>query len=69
MGAMLRKITYWHRMCLDNRGILFYKPLWGFKVEKVGQTEIKMDYHRKWEGVEKSTDHFFIAINMIKKRR
>jgi hypothetical protein len=35
----------------------------------VGQTEIKMDDHRKWEGVEKSTDHFFIAINMIKKRR
>ena len=43
--------------------------LWRFKAKKVGQTEIKMDYYRRWEGVEKSTDHFFIKINIIKKGR
>jgi predicted secreted protein len=40
--------------------------VWRFKAEKVGQTEIKMDYYRKWEGVDKSTDNFFIKINIIK---
>jgi predicted secreted protein len=40
--------------------------VWRFKAEKVGQTEIKMDYYRKWEGVDRSTGNFFIKINIIK---
>ena len=43
--------------------------VWHFKAKKVGPTEIKMDYYRKWEGVEKSTDHFFIKIIIIKNER
>ena len=39
--------------------------VWCFKAKKLGQTEIKMDYYRKWEGVKKSTDHFLIRINII----
>jgi len=40
--------------------------VWRFKTEKVGQAEIKMDYYRKWEGVDRSTGNFFIKINIIK---
>ena len=43
--------------------------IWRFQATKVGQTEIKMDCYRTWEGVEKSTDHFFIKITIIEKRR
>jgi predicted secreted protein len=43
--------------------------VWRFKAKKVGQTEIKMDYYRKWEGVKKSTDHFFIKINVVNNKR
>jgi predicted secreted protein len=43
--------------------------VWCFKAKKVGQTEIKMDYYRKWEAVDKSTDSFFIKINIIKNGR
>jgi predicted secreted protein len=39
--------------------------VWYFKAKKLGQTEIKMNYYRKWEGVKKSQDHFFIRINII----
>ena len=39
--------------------------VWRFQAKEVGQTEIKMDYYRKWEGVKKSADHFFIRINII----
>jgi len=42
---------------------------WLFKAKKVGQTEIKMDYYRQWEGLEKSREHFFIKINIIKNGR
>lgn len=40
--------------------------VWCFKAKKVGQTEIKMDYYREWEGVEKSIDHFSIKIKIIR---
>lgn len=42
--------------------------IWQFKAKKKGMTEIKMDYYRKWEGVEKSADHFFLKINISEKR-
>jgi predicted secreted protein len=38
---------------------------WQFKAKKQGYTEIKMDHYRKWEGVEKSTDHFFLKIKIL----
>jgi predicted secreted protein len=39
--------------------------VWCFKIRKAGQTEIKMDYYRQWEGIKNSQDHFFIKINII----
>ena len=35
---------------------------WKFKALKNGQTEIKMDYFRPWEGKESAVDHFSIKI-------
>lgn len=42
--------------------------MWQFKAKKQGSTEIKMDHYRKWKGVEKSVDHFFLKINVSEKR-
>ena len=42
------------------------RHIWIFKTQKPGQTEIKMNYYRPWEGVEKSPDHFLIKIHIIK---
>jgi predicted secreted protein len=42
--------------------------IWQFKAQKQGATEIKMDYYRKWEGMEKAADHFFLKINISDKR-
>jgi predicted secreted protein len=39
--------------------------VWCFKTKKTGQTEIKMDYYRQWEGIKNSQDHFFIRVNII----
>jgi predicted secreted protein len=39
-----------------------------FKAKKHGSTKIKMDYYRKWEGVGKSVDHFFLKIIISEKR-
>lgn len=38
--------------------------VWLFRVKKEGQSEIKLDYYRKWEGKEKSADHFFVKIHI-----
>ncbi len=38
--------------------------IWKFKAIKQGSAEIKMDLYRKWEGIEKSVDHFFLKINI-----
>jgi predicted secreted protein len=38
--------------------------IWQFKAKKQGFTEIRLDYYRKWEGMEKSADHFFLKINV-----
>ena len=43
--------------------------IWQFKAKKQGSTEIKMDHYRKWEGVGKSVDHFFLKINISDKGR
>jgi predicted secreted protein len=42
--------------------------MWQFKAKKQGSTKIKMDHYRKWEGAEKSVDHFFLKINVSEKR-
>jgi predicted secreted protein len=38
--------------------------IWRFRAKKEGHTEIKLDYYRKWEGKEKSADHFFIRLRI-----
>lgn len=42
------------------------RHIWRFRAEKEGLTEIKMDYYRSWEGIEKATDHFVIRIKILK---
>jgi predicted secreted protein len=43
--------------------------VWQFKAKEQGSTRIKMDYYRKWEGMEKAADHFILNINVSDKRR
>jgi predicted secreted protein len=43
--------------------------IWQFKAQKQGSNAIKMDYYRKWEGIEKAADHFSLKINISDKRR
>lgn len=38
--------------------------IWRFKAHKKGYAEIKMDYYRKWEGIEKAVEHFLIRLNI-----
>jgi predicted secreted protein len=38
--------------------------VWLFRAGKEGWSEIKLDYYRKWEGKEKSADHFFIKVHI-----
>ncbi len=40
---------------------------WQFKAKKQGSTKIEMDNYRKWEGIEKSVDHFILKINISDK--
>jgi predicted secreted protein len=36
-----------------------------FKAIKAGYAEVRLNYYRKWEGKEKSADHFSLAIEII----
>ena len=36
--------------------------VWRFKAKKAGETEIKMDQYRPWEGIKKATDHFILRV-------
>jgi predicted secreted protein len=38
--------------------------LWTFQAKEPGTTEIKMDYYRKWEGVEKAIKKFRVKITI-----
>ena len=38
--------------------------VWIFRVKKEGQSEIRLDYYRKWEGKEKAADHFFVKVHI-----
>lgn len=38
--------------------------IWRFSVKEKGTTQIGMDHYRQWEGVGKSTDHFWIKLNI-----
>ncbi len=38
--------------------------LWTFRAKEPGSTEIKMDYYRKWEGVEKAIEKFRVKITI-----
>ena len=38
--------------------------LWTFKAKEPGTTEIKMDYYRKWEGVEKVLEKYRVKITI-----
>ncbi|OGW38484.1 MAG: hypothetical protein A2Y97_00400 [Nitrospirae bacterium RBG_13_39_12] len=38
--------------------------IWQFKTIKKGHAEIRLDHYRKWEGIEKATEKFFIKINI-----
>src|SRR4030042_638898 len=38
--------------------------IWRFKAHGKGYVEIKMDYYRKWEGIEKAVEHFLIKLSI-----
>ncbi len=38
--------------------------IWRFEVIKEGSAEIRMEHYRAWEGVGKSTDHFYVKLNI-----
>jgi predicted secreted protein len=38
--------------------------IWQFKTLKKGHAEIKLDHYRKWEGIEKATEHFLIKLEI-----
>lgn len=39
--------------------------VWYVKAKKTGNTEIRMNYYRKWEGVKNSKDYFLIKLKII----
>ena len=38
--------------------------IWTFRAKEPGSTEIRMDYYRKWEGVEKAIEKFRVKITI-----
>ena len=38
--------------------------LWTFRAKEPGSVEIKMDYYRKWEGVERAIEKFRVKITV-----
>jgi predicted secreted protein len=38
--------------------------VWRFKARQAGQTEIRLDYYRKWEGLTTASKHFLLYINI-----
>jgi predicted secreted protein len=39
--------------------------VWLFQAKKEGWSEIRLNYFRKWEGKEKSADHFIVKVRVI----
>jgi len=42
--------------------------LWTFQAKERGSTEIKMDYYRKWEGLEKAIEKFRVKVTIEESR-
>ena len=38
--------------------------VWTFRAKEPGTTEIKMDYYRNWEGVERAAERFRVKITV-----
>jgi len=38
--------------------------IWTFQAKEPGTTEIKMDYYRNWEGVERAAERFRVKITV-----
>jgi predicted secreted protein len=38
--------------------------IWRFRALKKGSAEIRLDYYRKWEGLESATEHFLIKLTI-----
>jgi predicted secreted protein len=38
--------------------------LWRFRAKNEGETELKLDYYRPWEGKDKSKDHFLVRLHI-----
>ena len=37
---------------------------WRFRALEKGKTEIRMNYYRHWEGIDRAIDHFSIKLNI-----
>jgi predicted secreted protein len=42
--------------------------IWRLKALKEGKADIKMDYYREWEGIERAREHFVIRLNIQQSR-
>ena len=42
---------------------------WRLRAFNEGETQIKMDYYRAWEGKDKSKDHFIVKIDICNEKR
>jgi predicted secreted protein len=40
--------------------------VWRFKAKQEGQTQIRLDYYRKWEGMTTASKHFLLYLNISK---
>jgi predicted secreted protein len=38
--------------------------IWTFRTKEPGTTEIKMDYYRNWEGVERAAERFRVKVTV-----
>ncbi len=38
--------------------------IWRFKTLKKGSAEIRLDYYRRWEGLERAVEHFTIKLTI-----
>ena len=38
--------------------------LWNFRAKEPGTAEIKMDYYRNWEGIEKAAERFRLKVTV-----
>ena len=60
----LRLVSEETRLLSEGRVGAPVMGIWKFEVRREGSAEIRMEHYRAWEGVERSTDHFSVKLNV-----